>query len=162
MAIAARGLKERVTMNGKVGIGFALAAGVLASGCSSIQTSRGYIADPLLTTAVQPGIDNRTSVEQTLGRPSFTSQFGEPVWYYVSSTTSQKPFTTPKITAHQVIAVRFDPAGNVATTDRSGIDQVVRLEPDDDATPTLGRDRSLFEDLFGNIGQVGGAVNTGN
>ena len=149
-------------MNGKVWIGIVFAAALAASGCSSIQASRGYINDATLTASVQPGIDNRTSVEQTLGRPSFTSQFGEPVWYYVSSTTAQKPFTRPKITAHQVLAVRFDQAGNVATTDRTGIEQVVRLEPDDDATPTLGRDRSFFEDLFGNIGQVGGAVATGN
>ncbi len=149
-------------MNGKAQIGIMLAAGLLASGCSSIQASRGYINDPTLTASVQPGIDNRTSVEQTLGRPSFASQFGQPVWYYVSSTTSQKPFTRPKITAHQVLAVRFDPAGNVATTDRSGLDQVVRLEPESDSTPTLGRDRGFFEDLFGNIGQVGGAVQTGN
>ena len=38
------------------------------------------------------------------------SQFGEPVWYYVSSTTSQKPFTNPKISGHTVLAVHFDAA----------------------------------------------------
>ena len=52
--------------------------------------------------------------------------------------------------------------GNVASADRTGLDQVVRLEPESDTTPTLGRNRSFFQDLFGNIGQVGGAVNTGN
>jgi outer membrane protein assembly factor BamE (lipoprotein component of BamABCDE complex) len=112
--------------------------------------------------AVQPGIDNRESVEQTLGRPSFTSQFGDPVWYYVSSNTAEKPFNTPKITKHMVLAVHFDAAGNVTALDRNGIDQVVRLSPDSDATPTLGRERGFFRDLFGNIGQVGGAVGAGN
>jgi outer membrane protein assembly factor BamE (lipoprotein component of BamABCDE complex) len=149
-------------MNGKMRIGVMIAAALLAAGCTSIRNHRGYVADPVLVDAVHAGIDNRTSVEQTLGRPSFTSQFGDPVWYYVSSTTAEKPFNTPKITQHMVLAVHFDAAGNVSALDRSGMDQVVRLEPDSDATPTLGRERSFFEDLFGNIGQVGGAVGAGN
>jgi outer membrane protein assembly factor BamE (lipoprotein component of BamABCDE complex) len=151
-----------VTTNGKLQIGIVLAIGLAASGCAAIPAHRGYIADPLLTQSIEAGVDNRTSIEQTLGRPTFSSQFGDPVWYYVSSNTAEKPFNTPKISAHSVLAVHFDPAGNVSTIDRTGIEQVVRLEPDDDETPTLGRDRSLFEDLFGNIGQVGGAVSTGN
>ena len=133
--------------------------GVLAlvTGCSSITEHRGYIVDEALLQAVQPGIDNRTSVEGTLGRPTFTSQFGQPTWYYISSTTSQRPFTTPRIAAHTVLAVRFDEAGNVSAVDRTGLDQVAYLSPEDDETPTLGRERGFLEDLFGNIGQVGAA-----
>lgn len=144
-------------MAGSVRFGAMLGAAALLAGCNSITDHRGYITDEVLLRAVQPGIDNRTSVERTLGRPSFVSQFGEPVWYYVSSTTSQKPFTTPRITAHTVLAVRFDEAGNVSAVDRSGIDQVAYLSPEDDETPTLGRERGFLEDLFGNIGQVGAA-----
>lgn len=149
-------------MNGKMRIGFMLAAVLLAGGCAAIPAHRGYLADPVLVDAVHAGIDNRTSVEQTLGRPSFSSQFGDPVWYYVSSNTAEKPFHTPKIVQHSVLAVHFDPAGNVSALDRSGLDQVVRLKPDSASTPTLGRERSFFEDLFGNIGQVGGAVGANN
>jgi outer membrane protein assembly factor BamE (lipoprotein component of BamABCDE complex) len=145
-------------------IGAVVAAAMLVTGCHSITNHKGYLADELLMRSVQPGVDNRESVRRTLGQPSFTSQFGEPVWYYITSTTSQRPFTTPKITGHTVLAVRFDAAGNVLAADRSGIDQVAYISPDDDATPTLGRDRGFLEDLFGNIGQVGtgtGAANTG-
>jgi len=130
---------------------------VLLTGCSSIVDRRGYIVDETLLQAVQPGIDNRTSVEATLGRPTFTSQFGPPTWYYVSSITHQKPFSDPRITAHTVLAVTFDGTGNVVAADRSGLDQVVRLSPESDETPTLGRERSFLQDLFGNIGQVGAA-----
>lgn len=127
-----------------------------ASGCSAIRESRGYIADPVLFTAIQPGIDNQRSVEGTLGRPTFTSQFGQPTWYYVSSVTARRPFSSSRIADHTVLAVRFDDAGNVIAADRSGIDRVVYLSPDGDETPTLGRERGFLEDLFGNIGQVGG------
>jgi len=126
-----------------------------SAGCSSIRESRGYVVDAALVDVVQPGIDNRQSVEATLGRPTFTSQFGEPTWYYVSSVTGRKPFVRPRIQQQQVLAVQFDGAGNVISADRTGIEQVVYLSPDGDATPTLGRERSFLEDLFGNIGTVG-------
>jgi outer membrane protein assembly factor BamE (lipoprotein component of BamABCDE complex) len=132
-----------------------LAVALLAAGCSSITNHKGYLVDEVVLRSVQPGIDNRTSVQQTLGQPSFVSQFGDPVWYYVSSTTGQRPFTTPRIVGHSVLAVRFDAAGNVISADRTGVEQVAYLNPDSDETPTLGRERSFLQDLFGNIGQVG-------
>ncbi|MXP26072.1 outer membrane protein assembly factor BamE [Altererythrobacter indicus] len=143
-----------MTQFGRIGAVVALACASAA--CSSITTHRGYIVDETLMYAVHPGIDNERSVEGTLGQPSFKSQFGQPTWYYVSSTTEQAPFTTPHITAQTVLAVKFDSKGNVVSADRTGMDQVVRIHPNGDSTPTLGRERSFLEDLFGNIGQVGG------
>jgi len=142
-------------------IGAMLGAAMLATGCVQIQGHRGYLADEILLQSVQPGVDDRTSVERTLGRPSFISQFGEPVWYYVSSTTGQRPFRKPRIKDHTVLAVRFDAADQVVGVERTGIDQVARISPESDETPTLGRNRSFFEDLFGNIGQVGAGAPPG-
>lgn len=131
-------------------------AGLGLSGCSSILESRGYIIDQALMDSVQPGIDNQASVEGALGRPTFTSEYGEPTWYYVSSVTGRRPFRDPRIREHSVLAVRFDEAGRVIDVDRTGIEQVAFLRPNGNKTPTLGRERSFLQDLFGNIGQVGG------
>ncbi len=135
-----------------------LLAGVAVTlpACSAIRESRGYIVDPLLTNTIQPKIDNQQSVEGTLGRPTFTSQYGTPTWYYVSSVTGQRPFSRPRIQTHSVLAVTFDDAGRVAEVKRSGVEEVVFLDPNGSKTPTLGRERGFLEDLFGNIGQVGG------
>jgi len=124
--------------------------------CTSIRESRGYVTDQVLMNSVRPGIDNRRSVEGTLGRPTFSSQFGEPVWYYVSSVTGRRPFVRPRIRTHGVLAIAFDETGKVASVERSGIDEVVYLRPESDKTQVLGRERGFLEDLFGNIGQVGG------
>ena len=147
----------------KVGrIAVLCAAAALVTGCTSISGFKGYLADEVLMQSVQPGIDNRESVQRVLGQPSFVSFYGEPVWYYVSSTTEQKPFTTPRIVGQTVLAVQFDQAGNVVSAERSGMEQVARISPEDDETPTLGRERSFLQDLFGNIGQVGaGGVGAG-
>jgi outer membrane protein assembly factor BamE (lipoprotein component of BamABCDE complex) len=154
-------LKDSLTMQRNFQVGLRIMAGIgllaLASGCSSIQNQRGYLVDEVLVAAVQPGLDNRESVQATLGRPTLTSQFGDPVWYYVSSRTEQAPFTRPRIAAQTVLAIHFDPRGNVLAAERTGMERVVRLNPNGNATPTLGRNRTLLQDLFGNIGQVGAA-----
>ncbi len=138
-----------------LGAAAVMLAALAASGCSSIRESRGYIQDSTLMSTIQPGVDNRQSVTATLGRPSFESQFGEPTWYYVSSITARSAFVQPRIREHSVLAIRFDAAGNVVSSETSGIERVVALQPDGNKTPTLGRERTFFEDLFGNIGQVG-------
>ena len=146
-------MKAPVKVGVKIGTVAVLAA--MVAGCSSIRDHRGYIADEALVQSVQPGIDNRQSVEGTLGRPTFTSEYGDPIWYYVSSTTGQKPFSRPKIREHSVLAVSFDKDGNVVQSQRWGMDKVAYIDPDGAKTPVLGKERSFLEDLFGNIGQVG-------
>jgi outer membrane protein assembly factor BamE (lipoprotein component of BamABCDE complex) len=149
-----QGIRQMARGAVMVAVAGALLAGL--SGCATtIHDHRGYVVDPLLTDAIQPGIDNKLSVERSLGRPSFVSEFGEPAWYYVSINTRQKPFARPRTTDQTVMRIRFDPAGNVLAVDRAGAEKVVNLDPTGKKTPTLGRDRGFFEDLFGNIGTVG-------
>lgn len=140
-----------------IAAGALLALAGLASGCTTIREKRGYMVDELLVQQVQPGLDNKRSVERTLGRPTFTSIYGEETWYYVSSLTTRKPFRSDKIAEHDVVMVNFDKAGNVTSVDRSNRDQIVALDPESDKTPTLGKKRTFLQDLFGNIGAVSGA-----
>lgn len=145
-----------------MGLAGAMALMALAGGCASIKDHRGYLVDAALVDSVQAGVDNRTSVERTLGRPSFASQFGDPAWYYVATDTRQTPFGRPQPFQQTILRVRFDPAGNVVAVDKAGLEKHVKLSPSGKRTPTLGRDRGLIEDLFGNIGSVGsGAAPSG-
>ena len=135
----------------------ALAAGVamLVGGCATtIKDHRGFLVDQTLVDTVAPGIDNKSSVEHTLGRPTFVSQFGEPVWYYVAVDTRQPPFRGPHVAKEVVLRVRFDAKGNVAAVDKATTTHLASIKPDRHATATLGRKRGFFEDLFGNIGTV--------
>jgi outer membrane protein assembly factor BamE (lipoprotein component of BamABCDE complex) len=146
--------KVAMRMNGRN----AVLAGTLlvaVGGCSNIKDHRGYLVDPALTQSVLPGVDNRLSVERSLGQPTLKSQFGQQTWYYVSLDTTQKPFTLPRIYAGSIMRVSFDGAGNVQEVNNGGVEHAVRIKPDEHKTPTLGRERSFFEDLFGNIGTVG-------
>jgi outer membrane protein assembly factor BamE (lipoprotein component of BamABCDE complex) len=131
------------------------------SACSRVRGHQGFIADQVLIDGIQPGIDNRTSVEKTLGRPSFVGQFTPAEWYYVARNTKQLAFALPKPTDQTILRIRFDAAGNVTAVDKSGMEKIASINLEGDTTPTLGRDRGFFEDLFGNIGQVGSVGQTG-
>ena len=126
-----------------------------AGGCSRVPGHQGFIIDPVLSATVRPGVDNRASVAGTLGRPSFTGQFDAGDWYYVSRDTRQLAYRLPRPTGQTILHVRFDAAGNVASVDRTGLDKIASIRPERDKTPTLGRNRSFFSEVFGNIGQVG-------
>lgn len=137
-----------------IALAIALAAGL--GGCARIRGHQGYVMDNALVASIQPGVDNRDSVQRLLGNPSFQGEFQPNTWYYVSRTTRQFSFAQPRPVAQTVLAVRFDPSGNVAGVERTGLDRVASIHPVGDTTPTLGRKRSLFQELFGNIGAVGG------
>ncbi len=126
-----------------------------STACSPIKTHQGYVIDTELVNSVQPGVDNRESVLQTLGRPTLTSQFNEGEWYYVSRDSRNFGYSDPKVREQTTIRVRFDAAGNVAAVDRMNKDLIASVDPYGKKTPTLGRKRSFFSDLFGNIGTVG-------
>lgn len=127
----------------------------LLSACSlSMREHRGYVMDEQLANAVSVGTDNKQSVEQVLGRPTFVSQFNANEWYYVSRETRAFAFRNPRVTDQTVLRIRFDQAGNVAAIDRTDETLVAAINPSDDKTPTLGRQRSFFDELFGNIGTI--------
>jgi outer membrane protein assembly factor BamE (lipoprotein component of BamABCDE complex) len=131
------------------------AAAMLLAGCAQMHAHKGMVLDPRLASSVQPGVDNKDSVEKLLGRPSFVGEFTPNDWYYVSRDTNQIGFRNPRVTKQTVMLVRFDQKGNVASVQRTGKELVMNVHPYGKQTPTLGRKRSFFQELFGNIGAVG-------
>lgn len=129
--------------------------GLGMAGCTKLRSHQGYVVDADLVNAVQPGVDTKQSVMQTLGRPTFVGQFAENEWYYVSRDSRNFAFNRPRAHEQTTLRIRFDNAGNVTAIDRTGVDQVAQISPSDRKTPTLGRETSFFQDLFGNIGTVG-------
>ncbi len=145
---------ERLATIATLALALLVAGGL--SGCARVRGHQGYVMDNALVASVQPGVDNRDSVLATLGDPSFPSQFDPATWYYVSRTTRQFSFGVPRPIAETALAVHFDRQGVVSGVERSGLDKIVSVRLVSDTTPTLGRKRSLFQELFGNIGAVGG------
>jgi outer membrane protein assembly factor BamE (lipoprotein component of BamABCDE complex) len=130
-------------------------AAVAISGCASNRAHKGAVLDPQLVSSIHPGVDNKASVQKLLGGPTFDGQFTPNDWYYVSRDTNQLAFRNPRVVKQTVLLVRFDQGGNVASTQATGKELVLGLDPSRRSTPTLGRAKSFFEEIFGNIGTVG-------
>jgi len=138
-----------------VSLATVIAALSLSSGCTRLKSHQGYIGDQVLLSSVQPGVDNKESVQASLGRPTFVGQFDQNDWYYYSRDAKQMAFSQPVAKDQYVLKVRFDQAGNVASVSQTGKELISKISPEGDKTPTLGRDTSFFEEIFGNIGAVG-------
>lgn len=133
----------------------AVVGAAMLAGCAlSIRDHRGYVQDEELTQAIQIGTDNKASVERTLGRPTFSGTFADNDWYYLGRDTQTFAFRNPRVTDQSVLHVRFDQAGNVAAVETTDEKLIAAIDPSDDKTPTLGREKSFFEELFGNIGTI--------
>ena len=128
--------------------------GALAAGCASNRAHKGAVLDPQVASSIQPGVDNKDSVQKLLGSPTLAGQFTPNDWYYVSRDTNQLAFRNPRVTREQVLLVRFDAKGNVASVQRTGKDLVLPVNPSHRSTPTLGRKRSFLDQLLNNIGSV--------
>ena len=140
-----------------VNIATSIAGAALLGGCVGVHDHRGSVIDTELVSAVQAGVDNKESVQQTLGRPTFTGEFGDTDWYYVSRDTKTVAFRNPKVLKQTVLHVSFDRAGNVLALNQTGKELIAKIRPVGDKTPTLGRKSSIFNDIFGNIGTVNSA-----
>jgi len=139
-------------------MGAALGLATIATGaCAPLKGHQGYVLDIDLINSVQPGVDNRQSVLQVLGKPSFTSEFNQGDWYYVARDTRNFAYNNPKVTNQTTLTVSFDAKGVVTGVRRTGKEEVASISPYGRVTPTLGRKRSLFDELFGNIGTVNAA-----
>jgi outer membrane protein assembly factor BamE (lipoprotein component of BamABCDE complex) len=135
----------------------ALIALVALGACTPLRTHTGYVVDADLVNSVQPGVDNRQSVLAVMGKPSFASQFNQGDWYYVSRDSRNFAFNTPHAKEQLTLRITFDPAGNVTAVYKGGVEQVASISPYGKKTPTLGKERNFFDELFGNIGTVGAA-----
>ena len=140
---------------GLVRVSTVVLAALFASGCASNLAHKGAVIDPQLASSIQPGVDNKASVTKLLGTPTLQGEFTPNDWYYISRDTNRLAFRNPRVTKQLVMLVRFDKAGNVASIQRTGKELILGLNPSHRRTPTLGRKKSFFDELFGNIGTVG-------
>jgi outer membrane protein assembly factor BamE (lipoprotein component of BamABCDE complex) len=133
------------------------ALGFALGGCEHIHDHKGYVIDSQLVGAIQPGVDNRDSVIKTLGHPSLASEFdGGANYYYWARDTRSFGAGLPKPTAQTMLTVRFARSGDVSAVQKTGTETIRKVSLYRKETPTLGRSRSFFAELFGNLGTSAG------
>lgn len=143
-------------------VGLLTSVVLTTAACGNRREVRGYVFDKELADAIQPGVDNRTSVLSTLGTPTMKATFDEGTWYYVSTTVRVRPVYWPDAKDHRVLVVAFNDSGVVSDVNNLGIDDMRDVDSVGDKTPTKGRKLSLFEQIFGSIGRFAGQAPVGS
>lgn len=132
------------------------AMALTVAACSSNIAHRGYLAKPGAFGQVREGMP-KSEVEGILGSPSTTASvnYQGDSYYYISSTTQQTAFLNPKEVERQVIAIRFDQNDQVASLGQYGLEDGKIVDINSRTTPTKGRELTMLQQLFGNIGKPG-------
>lgn len=141
---------------------------MIVAACAPRQDYRGVTLDEDKLRLVTPGQTTEAQVGALLGSPSTTSTFAEwsTTYYYISSETEAVAFLAPELIDQQVVAISFDKENKVQSVKRYGLKDGKQIAFVDRETPTRGKELTVLEQLFGNLGRfnsnTGGATgNTG-
>jgi outer membrane protein assembly factor BamE (lipoprotein component of BamABCDE complex) len=147
-----------------VNVSLALLLAVMLGGCSFFQAApipRGNRVTEDQLAQISPGVQTRRDVQALLGSPSFAGTFDDANWYYLSATSRTAPGRRMQIEDRRMVAVTFDRAGvvqSVRTMTEADGQSMALVERE---TPVPGTDRSILQQLFGNIGRFGTPGGTG-
>jgi outer membrane protein assembly factor BamE (lipoprotein component of BamABCDE complex) len=116
---------------------------------------RGHAVSDEQVGQLTPGVSSRTDVEALLGSPSASGTFDSSEWYYISAITRQRPGRNLGVADQSVVLVRFDAGGTLREVRRLGPEDGRDIQMVSRVTPSPGTERSVLQQLFGNIGRVG-------
>ena len=138
-------------------IGTALAAVAISgllSACSGVIRNHGYAPPDEELAQIRVGQDTRGSVRRKIGRPGGTGIFTDDGWYYVASKVEHLAYYEPEVIERRVIAIIFDPQDVVASVNTYGIEDGRIIDLETQITPTYGKQLTIIEQAFGNIGVI--------
>ncbi|HKY94949.1 MAG TPA: outer membrane protein assembly factor BamE [Kiloniellales bacterium] len=131
----------------------ALVLALVLAGCSEELIIRGNMPDPEVAATIQAGETTREEVAALLGSPSTISNFEDDTWYYIGQKQEQVAFFEPEVLERSILLVHFDAAGMVQETKVYTLEDGRIIDPVSRETPTEGRELTLLQQLFGNLGK---------
>ncbi|MFL2843604.1 MAG: outer membrane protein assembly factor BamE [Alphaproteobacteria bacterium] len=134
----------------------------LSASCSPIVENRGYVFDEKLLDQIKVNETISNDVMDILGSPSTTSAIDASTWYYIFSKAETVAFYHPTVTERRVLAVSFDDDNKVNNLKYYGLEEGKIISYVDRTTPTRGRELTVLQQLFGNLGRLGAGNLPGN
>jgi len=129
--------------------------------CSPIHHIRGNLPTDEVLAQIKIGQQTREQVRAILGPPTIQQQFRGDGWYYVGERTKNVAFFLPEIIERKVIFITFDAKDVVQSIDMRDATEETVVTIVERKTPTLGRDPSLFKELFSTFGKIDQGKHTG-
>ena len=128
-----------------------------ATACSPKTALRGNLPRDYQVEQLEVGKQRKAQVESILGSPSVLGTFDDNIWYYMSRRTEQWAFLEEEVVEQRVLALYFNDAGVLEHVESYTEDDAREIATTNRTTPTAGKELGFFEQIFGNLGKVGGA-----
>lgn len=128
---------------------------IATASCEGRTDIRGNFPDPNALAEIKPGVHTRADVTRLLGAPSTVATFSKETWYYIGGRVRNLAFFKPEILERQVLTVKFDSAGRVATVRKIDATKSKNIALVDRETPTQGKKLTFLQQLIGNLGRFG-------
>ena len=139
---------------------------IFGTSCSSIVSpiveNRGYVFDEELLSKITLDQTISSDVLDILGSPSTTSAIAASTWYYIYSKAETTAFFHPEVTDRRVLAITFNDSNKVNNLKYYGLEDGKVISYVDRQTPTRGRELTVIQQLFGNLGRLGAGSLPGN
>lgn len=123
--------------------------------CSPQFRNHGFVPSEEDLSEIVVGIDNKASVDETIGAPSATGVLNDDGYYYVRSRTRTFGPRAPRVVDRQLVVIDFSDTGVVTNIQRFGLEdgRTVLLSRRVTDSPTKGK--GIIRQLLGNVGNFG-------
>ena len=132
---------------------FLMTTMVITAGCEPRISTHGFVPRNDLIEQLQPGEQSKIDVVRILGSPTMLATFDENTWYYVTQTTENKSFFKPRLVDQEILALTFSETGLLQSVGKTGFADAKQIIPEPDKTPTVGKNLTIIQQLFGNLGR---------
>lgn len=135
--------------------GLAVGVALLAlAGCAATYRNSGYVPTDEELAELTVGIDDRSSVEDQVGRPVSQGVIADRAWYFVGTRWEYFAYRAPQQIDRQVVAISFDEGGTVENIERFTLADGEVISLNRRVTDSNIAGVSLIRQLLGNIGNI--------
>ena len=107
------------------------------------------------------GKDNKKSVVNLLGSPSFKGALGDNSYYYIGTLSSKLAFLKQKTKKQYIIEIAFNPKGQLSDVYFYDKSKTIDVAMSSTETATYGIKKSFFQSLIDNFGVGAGGLRRG-
>ena len=123
--------------------------------CISKKIVSGNLPDAEKVSILKIGKDDKNSIRQILGEPSFIGTLGDNSFYYIGTLSSKVAFLKSKIQEQYIIELKFDKKNKLKKIyyyDKSLVNKVAMSDLE---TLSSGKKLSFWQQILGNFGVPG-------
>ena len=124
----------------------------LLSSCIRQKEIHGNLPEAQLVSLLQIGKDNKKTVSNILGQPTFAGALGDNSFYYVGTVNSKVAFLYPSVDEQYVLELNFDKKDNLKNIFIYDENQSMEVAMSNLKTTSGGQKETFFQSLIRNFG----------